>query len=348
MTSSGLGRAVERLVDEHLADEPFSGVVQLRESGDTVYASAFGLANRADAVPNTMATRFGTASGTKAFTAVAVCQLIEAGALSADTRLADVVGVPLPYFDDDITIHHLLTHTSGAPDYFDEEELDPQADFGAVFQDLPVYRVRTPADVLPLFQNEPMKFPSGQRFSYNNGGYVLLGLAIEGVSGMAYADFVERHVFDRAGMKDSGFFELDKLPANTATGYLDNRRTNIYEIPIKGMPDGGAFVTAPDMATFWDALLGNALIGKHMTSTLLHPHEAVNPKVPDSFYGYGMWVFADNSGTSRYSISGADPGVACVSVRFVHEAVDLTILGNTGSDAWPLFSKLKQMIEGKK
>ena len=335
---------IETAVREQHARQPFSGVVQVRVEDKIVYACAYGYANRADSIPNVVSTRFATASGTKTFTAVAVCQLIEAGNISLETRLLDVVDHAFPLFDEGITIHQLLTHTSGAPDYFDEEGLDAQSDFGDLFTDLPVYAVRAPADLLPLFQNEPMKFPPGERFSYNNGGYVLLGLVIEAASGMAYADYIEHHVFSRAGMTDSGFFETDDLPPRTAYGYLSDGRTNIFDVPIKGMPDGGAFVTAPDMARFWDALLVNRLLGADMTQMLLHPHVAEEPGA-DVHYGYGVWMIADHGVASRYAISGEDPGVAFISARFVEEEVELTILGNTETDAWPLYEELKRLIQ---
>jgi CubicO group peptidase (beta-lactamase class C family) len=336
---------IDLVVREQHARQPFSGVVQVRMGGDVVFADGFGFANRADAILNTVSTRFGTASGTKTFTAIAVCQLIEAGKLSSNTRLADVVDRDFPRFDPSVTIHHLLTHTSGVPDYFDEEELDAQSDFGDVFGDLPVYRVRVPSDLLPLFQNEAMKFKPGQRFSYSNGGYVLLGLAIEAAGGMAYADYVDQHVFTRAGMTDSGFFEMNDLPSNTALGYLDDGRTNIYEVPIKGMPDGGAFVTAPDMSLFWNSLFGHRLLGSEMTATLLSPHAAADPGGDEErHYGYGLLMASKDGAVSRYTSTGADPGVAYVSARFVPEDVELTILGNTESDTWPLFGVLKQAI----
>ncbi|MEA2011408.1 MAG: serine hydrolase domain-containing protein, partial [Actinomycetota bacterium] len=333
---------IDLVVREQHERQPFSGVVQVRVDGDVVFAEGFGYSNRADAIPNGVSTRFATASGTKTFTGIAVCQLIEAGKLSPNTRLADVVDCSFPRFDPAVTIHHLLTHTSGVPDYFEEEELDAQADFGDVFGDLPVYRVRGPSDLLPLFQNEAMKFNPGQRFSYSNGGYVLLGLAIEAATGSAYADYVERHVFARAGMTASGFFEMDDLPSHTAFGYLDDGRTNIYEVPVKGMPDGGAFVTAPDVSSFWDALFGHRLLGPKMTTALLHPYVAADPGGDDErHYGFGLWMAAKDGAVSRYTSTGADPGVAYVSAHFVPENVELTILGNTESDAWPLFAVLK-------
>ncbi len=340
---------IEYAINEQHAKQPFSGAILVREAGDIVFEDGYGYANRADAIPNTIKTRFGIASGTKTFTGVAVCQLIEAGKLAPETRLVDVVDHAFPQFDPAITIHHLLTHSSGAPDYFDEELLDAQADFSAIFGSLPVYKVRQPSDLLPLFQNEPMKFAPGERFSYSNGGYVLLGLVIEAVSGMPFTEYLEKHVFARAGMADSGCFELNRLPARTATGYLDDGRTNIYEIPIKTMPDGGAFVTAPDMATFWDALFGHRLLGAEMTAKFLHPHVAVNPGGGDDnrHYGYGIWMMVDDGAVSRYYSTGADPGVAYASARFVAEDVELTVLGNTESDAWPVFAAVEEMIVGE-
>jgi CubicO group peptidase (beta-lactamase class C family) len=333
-------------VEDHLASQSFSGVIRVRASGEMGYEAAFGLANRADAVPTVISTRFGTASGTKTFTAVAICQLVETGKLSLESRLVDVVDHSFPLIDEGITIEQLLTHTSGAPDYFDEEDLGEDANFGNLFKDLPMYRVRAPADLLPLFQDEPMKFPPGERFSYNNGGYVLLGLVIEALSGLVYSEFVERNVFALADMTDSGFFEMNDLPPRTATGYLSNGHTNIYDVTIRGMPDGGAFVTAPDMEQFWDALIGHRLLGAEMTRTLLSPHIAVHPGTDDLHYGYGMWMVAENGVVSRYAISGGDPGVAFISARFVAEDVELTILGNTETDAWPLYEQLKQLISG--
>ncbi|MBN1565925.1 MAG: beta-lactamase family protein [Anaerolineae bacterium] len=340
---------IEYVINEQHVKQPFSGVIQVREEGEVVFEDAYGYANRADAIPNVVNTRFGIASGTKTFTGVAVCQLIEQGKLALDTRFTDLVtAYEFPQFDPAITIRHLLTHSSGAPDYFDEEELDAQADFGAIFGDLPVYKVSEPKDLLPLFQNEPMKFAPGERFSYSNGGYILLGLAIEAASGMPYAEYVEQHVFRRAGMSDSGYFALNNLPARCATGYLDDGRTNIYEIPIKGMPDGGAFVTARDMARFWDALFEAQLLSLEMAAQLLRPQIEVNPANADDnrHYGYGVWVIKDEDGVSHIYSTGSDPGVAFVSTNFMAHKVDLTILGNTESAAWPVFGAVEELILG--
>ena len=120
-------------LDESIARQndkmPFSGVVLVREKGKTVFAKGYGFANRAESIPNTINTRFGMASGAKTFTAVAICQLVERKLISFDTRLRDCRGISFPEFDPAITVHHLLTHSSGMPDYFDEEDTaEPVAD----------------------------------------------------------------------------------------------------------------------------------------------------------------------------------------------------------------------------
>src|SRR5699024_11633090 len=102
---------------------------------------------------------------------------------------------------------------------------------------------------LPIFNSS---------FQYNNSGYILLGLVIEQVSKVNFAEFVERHIFRKADMKSSGYFEFDRLPERTALGYIEDLdgiwRTNIYSIPAKGGPEGGVYVSVEDMVRFWQSL----------------------------------------------------------------------------------------------
>lgn len=337
---------VQRTVEAQHARQPFSGVVQVRQHGAPVFASGYGWANRAEEIPNTVSTRFGTASGTKTFTAIAICRLIDDGRLSADTRLLDVIEARLPQLDPAITIGQLLTHTSGAPDYFDEDELDSQTEFASVFVDPPIHAVRRPGDILPLLADRPMLAAPGARFAYNNGGFVLLGLAIEGLSGRPYAAFVEQEVFARAGMTGAGFFAQDRLPPRTALGYLEDGRSNIFEVTAMGMPDGGAYVAAADMGAFWDALLGRRLLSPESTERVLTPQVAVGPGRGDgSHYGYGLWLDVVDHAVRRYTCSGADPGVAFWSSHQPAAGVDVTVLGNTNADAWPMARVLAPLAD---
>ena len=145
------GAAIHAAIAAASPDDPFSGVVRVQEGDTVVFQKGYGLANRADAIPNTSSTRFGMASGCKIFTAVAVLQLVQAGKLALETRLSACLDVDFPHFDPDVTVLHLLTHTSGVPDYCDEELGD---DFEALWLERPSYRMRIPAR-LPAAVPEP-------------------------------------------------------------------------------------------------------------------------------------------------------------------------------------------------
>lgn len=328
----------------------FSGVVYVRQESEVLFAESYGHANRADQIPNTIDTRFAIASGTKLFTGIAVCQLVEQEKLTFDTRLQDVVTDSFPHFDPSITVQHLLTHTSGAPDYFDEEKLDAQGDYGALWAERPVYSMRSPRDFLPMFQNEPMKFSPDERFSYSNGGYILLGLIIEAVTGQPYTDYVTANVLQKAGMPDSGFFAMNQLPARTANGYINHPdgtwRTNIFEVPIIGGADGGVFVTAPDMSRWWDALFAHRLLSEAMTAKFLTPHVPINTNTDNNrFYGYGIWMQQNEGSIRRYYGVGADPGVSFSSAFFPQQQIELTLLSNTDDDlVWDVVQHLVSLV----
>ncbi len=315
---------------------PFSGVIFIRESKETLLAKGYGLANKAEAIPNKVDTRFGIASGAKIFTAVAICQLVEQGLLSFETYLKDCLSLPFAGFDPTITVHHLLTHSSGIPDYFDEEVMD---DFEALWREHPMYRFRAPLDFLPLFQNQPMKFKPGKRCAYNNAGFIVLGLVVEQLSGMPFTRYVEQHIFGKAGMTDSGYFPMDQLPDRTAYGYIpegeDQWRTNIYAVPIIGGPDGGVFTTVLDMAKFWDSLLGNKLLNQTTTEQMLTPHLAVEWKSPDIYYGYGVYMLNESGKVVAYQVEGGDPGVEFFSCIYPHKQIEYTIAANTNKANWP-------------
>jgi CubicO group peptidase (beta-lactamase class C family) len=167
---------LERAIAEQHEKSPFSGVIWLKERDKIIFAESYGLANRSEAIPNTLQTRFATASGTKTFTGVAICQLVEQNLLAFDTLLKDCLNISFPTFDPAISVHHLLTHSSGIPDYFDEAVMD---DYEDLWKDRPMYSVRSLEDFLPMFQDRAMEFAPGEKFAYSNAGYILLGLIVE-------------------------------------------------------------------------------------------------------------------------------------------------------------------------
>lgn len=336
---------IEDALTRQRTSEPFSGVVSLRRGDTILYERACGDALRAESIPNRVDTRFQIASGCKIFTSVAINQLFDQGRLTPDTLLRDCAGVELPHFAPDITVHQLLTHTSGIPDYFDEAVMD---DYEELWRQLPMYTIRQPADFLPLFQDKPMQAPPGSTFVYNNGGYVLLGLIVEHMTGTPFAKYIADHIFRPAGMTDSGYFANNQLPPRTAHSYIENAdgtwRSNIYAVPIVGGPDGGAYTTAADMGRFWQALLAHTLLNAETTDRLLWPYAETGSPSPYDHYGRGMWIEAGADGIRKYFVEGSDPGVAFRSAVYPAHGLTLTILANTGHTLWPVFREIEALV----
>ena len=336
---------ISKCIENQTEPEPFSGVVYVTKGNEVLFAEASGPAIRSEVIPNKIDTRFQIASGSKTFTAVAICRLVQQGKLKFDTRLNECSGIEFPKYAPDITIHHLLTHSSGITSYYDEE-INP--DYAAVWRDFPMYKMRRPADYLPLFRDKPMKFLPGKMFSYNDGGYVLLGLIIEYVTGLSFSAYIAQNVFKPAGMEDSGYFATDQLPQRTAYAYIKNTdgtwRTNFFAVPIVSAPDGGVYTTAPDMARFWKTLIENKLLSAGLTHQLLTTQIATTWNPPYTGYGYGSWIERCQDTVSKYSLEGSDPGVAFRSSFYPEKDLVLTLIGNTEKALWPLYKKIEEFV----
>ncbi|MEU0094192.1 serine hydrolase domain-containing protein [Kribbella sp. NPDC006257] len=315
--------------DKIAAETGFSGVVQIDRAGEVEFAKAYGLANRAYRVPNTVDTRFGIASGSKGFTALAVLSLVHDGALELSTTARSLLGKDLPLIADDVTVEHLLTHTSGIGDYLDEDADTEITDYfvGAA------YELTTTEAFLPLLDGHPTKFRAGERFAYCNGGFVVLALLAERASGgVGYHDLVRERVLRRAGMTRTDFLRSDELPADAAVGYLPIDgvdRSNVFHLPVLANGDGGIHTTAADISTFWRALFAGDIVDP--------VEEIVRPRidVPDESrrYGLGFWL-AKN--TDTVMLVGYDAGASFKSTHDPHTNTTHTVLSNTSPGAWPL------------
>ncbi len=319
----------------------FSGVISVAQGGEQAFLHAAGAADRAEARPIAADTRMGIASGTKLFTALGAMRLIEKGRVGLDSSVVDLLPGALPRMDRDVTVRHLLTHTSGFTDYYNEAE-NPDAD--EFFVDIPWYRLESPSDYLPLMEEYPMLTRPGGPFVYNNGGFVILGAAIEEVSGEAYRTFVEREVLARAGMRHSGFFAFNQLPANTAAGYIDlpdgSWKTNIYNLPIRGGGDGGMFTTTADLAAFWPAFVSGRIVSPVTAKEMLSPHVRLSDHT-----AYGLGVYLD-SARECCLIVGSDAGVGFDSRYFADDDVSITIISNTTDGAEPASEAFYSRLPG--
>jgi CubicO group peptidase (beta-lactamase class C family) len=331
---------------DRIADEPkFAGVVRVDRNSTIELAKAYGLAHRGESLPNTVDTRFGMASGSKAFTALATMALVEDGVLSRDTTARSLLGADLPLIDDAVTIEHLLGHRSGIGDYLDEDSDD--LDVTDYLLTAPVYELVTTEDFLAVLGGYETKFAPGEKFSYCNGGYVVLALLAERASGTSYHDLVRQRVTGPAGMTDSEFFRSDELPGRVALGYLFNDgpdRTNVFHLPVRATGDGGCYTTVADMRLFWTALFSGNLVSERTVAEMTRAHSS--EVWPGIDYGLGFWLRSGGPAAGgAVQLEGSDAGV---SFRSVHNpATDLTytVIANDTDGAWPIAKRVAALVE---
>ena len=317
-------------------DKNFSGVISIVQRGKNIFQGEYGFADKANEIPNKMDTKFGTASAGKVFVATAILNLIEKKHIKLDSTIGEILKFDLKQIDSGITVRQLLNHTSGIPDYFDESVMD---NYEELWINTPNYRIRKSSDLIPLFIDKPMMYSKGERFQYNNTGYVVLGLIIEEITGKPFDVYLQETIFNSCKMTDTGYFELDRLPAKCAFSYIydkekDDYRTNIFSIDAKGSGAGGAFTTALDVEKFWMALLSDKLINKESLKMMF------SPQVSEGCYGYGVWLLNGKIP----SFQGCDPGVNFITSCDLDKLVMITILCNVDCDVETLHNKIYGMI----
>lgn len=290
-----LAAALERYAERLAEADVFSGTVLVARKGQVILAGAYGAARRDPMTRNTLETRFELASLSKLFTAVAIAQLVEQGRISFDSSVTSVLpDYPNPTAGRRITIHHLLTHTSGLPDFYRNGKL-------RAFED----SIHSLRDFWRTFALDSLWSEPGARFDYSNSNYILLGSIIERVSGMPFEEYVQRHIFDPAGMTATCYCEPGAPQHATpyswyAAGFGPSRRAVIehwVEVPAgakrPGAPGGGGISTVGDLARFADAVFTHRLLTPEMTALVLEPKVKMDD---EGRRGYGFEVY-DWSGT---------------------------------------------------
>ncbi|HKP86137.1 MAG TPA: serine hydrolase domain-containing protein [Blastocatellia bacterium] len=323
MDEAGVTKEIERHVERAAAEDRFSGVVLVAKGERLIFNKAYGMAERGFGAANKLDTKFNLGSMNKMFTSVAIAQLVEAGKLAYDDTLAKVLPeYPNKQVAEKITIHQLLTHTSGLGDFFKPE----------FFQNREKYK--NPTDYFPIFANDPLRFEPGKGWSYSNAAFVVLGAVVEKVSGQSYFDYVRDHVFIPAGMKDTASYAADEVVPNLAIGYtrfggddplgLEPRRANYMSLPLKGSPAGGGYSTAPDLLRFAQALRARKLLGAELTE------KVTGGKVDTPWglkYSYG---FMDEAvgGKSVRGHGGGAPGINSDLKIFWDGSYTVIVMGN--------------------
>lgn len=313
-TENRIGGELRSFIELKAYSDEFAGAVVIARNGIPILEQAFGLANVEKEIPNSMETKFNLGSANKMFTAVAIAQLVERGLLNFEDPVGKLIpDYPNEVVKEQVTMHHLLTHTSGLGSFIDTKYRD---EFLAVRSNL-----KTISDVVNLFKNRPLESPIGEHH-YSSDGYELLGAIIEATSGQDYYDFIRENIYKVAGMSNTDCFEVD--PNNPrediAIGYTHrNPKTDQMEKGarfdnfglnlLKGTAGGSGYSTCGDLLKFAQALEKGRLVSREMLDKMLTPFVNEGSKGNQTKYqGYGFQVW-DIGGVIRYGHPGRFTGV---------------------------------------
>lgn len=319
----GLRTALNRAVHK-AGDAGFSGVVLVAEHGKILFEAAIGQADRSRNLANTLDTRFNLASTGKLFTTVAVLQLVEQGKLALDAPLGRYLpDWPQPQVRE-ATVRQLLTHTSGLGSYFGLPEFENGRE-----------QLRSVADHLPMIATQVPAFAPGSDWAYSNAGFMLLGRLVEIASGEDYYDYIRRHVFAPAGMRDSGYYDMEGKAAGVALGYLASSgfEDNTSRREWRGGPAGGGYATARDLLKFQQALAHHKLLRAETRKQLLTPI-ALPGEGGRRNHGLGPIVMPVGNDIA-YAHPGGGPGMAAQFWATRDRETVVVVLGNTAGRPGP-------------
>jgi len=337
-----LASYLDEFLSEQTAKDKFSGAVLVAKDGIPIFKKAYGMACKRYDVVNRIDTKLNLGSMNKMFTGVAVAQLAQQGKLAFD----DPIGKHLPDYPnreaaEKVTIHHLLTHTSGMGSYWNEL-------FEAEWTTF-----RTVAEILALFAEKPLDFEPGAKFQYSNCGPIVLGAIIERISGQSYYDYVLEHICKPAGMINTDCYEMDRPVPNLAMGYTkmdieghrgEEWRNNLFMHTVKGGPAGGGFSTVEDLFKFDIALRNHRLLSKEYTELVMTGKVSMTDDPEDEIkYAY---LFGEEivNGERIVGHSGGAPGINARLAMFMNSDYTVAILANY-DDAAPLaYRKIEKLL----
>jgi D-alanyl-D-alanine carboxypeptidase len=333
---------IDPFIAGYVKQHGFSGTIVIQNRGKLSYARSFGFANLALKVPNTPRTRYKIASITKAFTAVLILQLRDAGLLD----LGKTIGAYLPGYAgparDKVTIHQLLDHTSGITNM---ENVGSTGD--PIAHGLPVYQLpHTSDELLAAFCSGPLVHPPGTAFDYNNGDYVILGKIIEQITGKPYDQVLHQRILDPLHLDSTGVVhQQDIIPELAETYFRRDGKTLGNDLPVypeNWYAAGAMYATAHDLLAFANALFGGKLVSAASLALM------IQPGLDD--YGYGVWSYDMKIGGATHHIVKRPGRIMGAQTQLFHVvAPDITIvvLGNTdATDLDELVAELGRRLVG--
>jgi CubicO group peptidase (beta-lactamase class C family) len=302
--------------DEYMkaaAASSFTGSVLVSRDGKVLFAKGYGHANEEFAVPNATDTKFRLGSITKQFTAASILLLQERGKVSVSDPICKFL-TNCPAAWEPITVHHLLTHTSGIPSYTDVKGPEEYRQLGLM--------TVTPAGFVETFKSKPLEFAAGQRFKYDNSGYFLLGYLIELISSQSYEAFLKENIFGPLKMTNSGYDTHDRILRNRATGYSNRSGIRInsdYLDMTVPYAAGSLYSTVDDLTTWTEALFSGKLLNAKSLEAML--------TVNLGGYAYGVAVSRMHN-RRVVSHGGGINGFNTELARFPEDRVTIVVLRN--------------------
>ena len=316
-SQQAIGDAKSILDQAYEPNEPGAAIVVV-EKGEVILREGHGLANMELNVPIGPETVFRIGSITKQFTATGIMMLQEQEKLSVSDSISRFLP-DYPTHGHDITIEHLLTHTSGIMSY---TNIPGYMGSGDIKHDL------STEELIEVFDDLPMEFAPGTSWNYNNSGYVLLGAIIEEVSGESYANFVDQHIAEPLGLK-STYYEDSRLVPNRAAGYVAETGASYVNAPYLSMTQphaaGSLISTVDDLAVWNDALVSGKLISKESYEQMIQGFRLTDGEVVP--YGYGLGL-GQLRGQPIIAHSGGIHGFSAYGLWYPQEQIYVAVLTN--------------------
>lgn len=316
--------------------EPGAAII-VRRGGRTLFRKGYGLANLEHGIKVEPDMVFRLGSVTKQFTAVAVLMLAQQGKLS----LKDEIGKYFPDFPTGgrrVTIEHLLTHTSGITSYTDLAEW------------LPLLRNdMTPEEIIAMSKDKPFEFAPGERWKYNNSGYIMLGAIIEKVSGRSYEDFVRENIFVPLGMTHSYYDHAERIIPRRVSGYDKDEQgfANASYLSMTQPYSAGSLASSVDDMALWnDAIFSYKLLKKEWLDRAFTPYKLTGGE--STGYGYG-WRIAELRGHRSLAHSGGINGFTSHVLALPDDAIYVALLTNSTIESRqpkPLAIRIAEMVLG--
>ena len=326
-------QSIKELMEGLIEKKIFSGTFLIAKGDEILMTFVAGEASKRFHVPNNMDTKFNLGSMNKMFTATSIMQLVERGRLSLEDPIGQYIDESwLPAdITSKITIHHLLSHTSGLGSYFNETYMKGSRQL-----------FRNVDDFKPLVKGEKPTFEPGKRFRYSNTGMLLLGVVIESVTGESYFDYIRKNIYEPAGMTDSDSYEMDYPVENLAIGYSRDRKSpygwqnNLYKHVIKGGPAGGGFSTVKDLHRFARAIQTGKLVSQESLDKMWKDHSG-------EYYGYGFSVEEGPNGKVVGHGGGFD-GINSNLDIYLDRGYIVAVMSNIDRGASPVAQKVGQLF----